>query len=333
MNSDTFLRYSHTIGLSTMQGRGFYYPADTAIGADGRMYTVSRSLEGDPRGVRVTLYNLDGEYFSAFAAFGDGDGQFIYPTAIDLDSAGNIYVSDENTHRITVFDPSGTFLYKWGTHGAGPGELNGPSGMAFDGEDNLYVVDHQNGRVQIFTADGRFLSAFGSEGDGEGKLDLPWGVTVGANGEVYVADWRNDRIQRFTADGEFLSTYGSSGRGDGQFFRPSGVAVDRDGYIYVADWGNERIQVLDPEGGFVVKLRGEATDSTWAEDFLRINIEEAEARRRADLEPDLEFDDPYEESSQIEKYFWAPVSVKLDDDGRIYVTESNRHRVQVYVRA
>ena len=67
MSSDNFLRYSHTIGLSTMQGRGFYYPADTAIGADGRMYTVSRSLEGDPRGARVTVYNLEGKNFQALS--------------------------------------------------------------------------------------------------------------------------------------------------------------------------------------------------------------------------------------------------------------------------
>jgi len=83
------------------------------------------------------------------------------------------------------------------------------------------------------------------------------------------------------------------------------------------------------------KLRGEATDSTWAEDFLRINVEEAEARNRADLEPKIEFfnDDPHEESSHIEKLFWGPISLMLDDTGRLYVTEGNRHRIQVYERA
>ncbi len=105
--------------------------------------------------------------------------------------------------------------------------------------------------------------------------------------------------------------------------------------MYVADWGNERVQVLDPSGAFVTKLRGEATDSVWARDFLRINVEEAEARARADMESEIEFftDDPHEESSHIEKYFWAPVSVKLDASGRLYVTESNRHRLQIYTRA
>ena len=63
-------------------------------------------------------------------------------------------------------------------------------------------------------------------------------------------------------------------------------------------------------------------------------MEEAGARATANLEPDVALfgGDPHEESSYIEKFFWAPVSVKLDSEGRLYVTESNRHRIQVYQR-
>lgn len=329
-----FLTYSHTIGIATMQGRGFYFPADTALGKDGRLYTVNRSVEADTRGVRVTAYNLASDFFGTFGSFGRGDGQFISPTSIAVDSMGQVYVSDENTHRITVFDGEGAFLASWGVHGDRPGELNGPSGIAFDEDDNLYVADHRNHRIQKFTGDGRFQLGFGSAGSDEGQLSLPWGVTVGANGDVYVADWGNNLVQRFSPDGEFVGKYGSPGRADGQLKRPSSVAADAEGYIFVADWGNERVQVLDPEGGFVMKLRGSATVSKWAEEFLITNVEEAEARDAADLEPDVaQFGgDPHEESSHIERYFWAPVSVKHDDDGRVYVTESNRHRVQIFER-
>ena len=324
------LKYSHTIGLSTMAGRGFYYPVDTAIDDDGRLYTVSRSLDGDPRGLRVTVYDLDSEYFGTFGSHGEGDGQFIWPTAIARDSQGNTYVADEYTNQINVFDPSWQFASRWGTTGSAPGEMDGPSGLAFDGEENLLVVDHQNNRVQKFTSQGVYLSNFGSEE----SLNLPWGIAVDGEGNIFVADWGNDRIQKFSPNGELLATYGESGREDGEFFRPAGVAVDKAGCIYVADWGNERVQVLDPEGGFLQKLRGEATDSKWAMAFLDINLEEAAARSRANLSPDIEFfnDDPHEESSHIEGYFWAPTSVKLDREGRIYVTESNRHRVQDYER-
>ena len=328
-----FLRYSHTIGLCVMRGRGFSFPADTAIGQDGRLYTVSRADHAAYE-VRVTMYDLDSQYFGVFGSSGEGDGQFTWPTAIAADSLGQVYIADEYTHRVVVFDSEGESVASWGVHGARPGELDSPSGLAFDRDDNLYVADHQNHRIQKFTSDGRFLLEFGSEGSSVGQLNLPWGVTVDPKGEVYVADWRNDLVQRFSSGGEFLGAYGTSGRGDGQLLRPSGVAVDGEGYMYVADWGNERVQVLDPEGDFVMKLRGSATLSKWADEFFSSNVEEAQARASADLEPDLEpfGGDPHEESAHVENFFWAPVSVKLDGDGRLYVTESNRHRVQIYER-
>ena len=330
-----FLKYSLTIGVAAMEGRGFYYPVDVAIRTDGRLFVLGRAHDGDPRGVQVLMCNLDSEYYGVFGSGGEGDGQFVWPTAIAVDAEGRIYVSDEHTNRISVFDRSGLFLSKWGVHGSDEGEIDGPSGMAFDASGSLWVVDHRNNRVQQFSRDGRYIGGFGSEGAGEGQFNLPWGIAIDPRGEVFVADWRNDRVQRFSPDGRHLATYGGPGRADGEFYRPSSVAVDSEGYVYVADWGNERVQVLDAEGRFVTMLRGQATTSRWAQDFLDANAEEAEARSESDLEPDLEFlgGDPHEESYHTEKFFWSPVSVKLDGAGRLYVTDRNRHRLQVYERA
>ena len=329
-----FLTYDRTLGVAAMESRGFYYPVDVALSEDGRIYGLSRSHEGDPRGVRVCVMDLESEFYGTFGSIGEGDGQFTSATAIALDRDGRVYVSDEYTDRISIFEPSGDFLTKWGSPGPAPGEIDGPCGLAFDADDNLYITDHRNNRIQKFTVDGRFLSSFGTEGSGDGQFNLPWGLTVAPNGNVYVADWRNDRIQRFTSDGEFVASHGTAGDGDGEFNRPSSVAVDEDGYIYVADFGNERVQVLDPGGGFVMKLRGEATMSKWADEFMNANPDESAARKRSNLETaeNIRGDTPHHESSHVERFFWGPVSVKLDKAGRLYVTDRNRHRIQVYRR-
>ena len=333
--SAEFLEYFMTLGMTVMEGRGFYYPVDTAIGQDSRLYVVNRSLDNVARGVRVTMCDIDSEYYGNFGSFGNKDGQFEWPSGGAIDSRGRVYISDEQLHRISVFDHSGAFLSQWGAHGSGEGDLDTPSGIAFDDQDNLYVSDTYNHRIQKFTADGRFLLSFGSQGQGNGELNLPWGVTLDGNNNVYVADWGIDRIQKFSPQGDCLASYGASGIADGEFQRPSSVAVDGEGYIYVADWGNERVQVLDPQGGFVMKMRGEATLSKWAANFLSVNEEEGAARARANLDPKIEYfvDVPHEESSHIEKFFWSPVSVKLDRAGTLFVTESNRHRIQVYKRS
>ena len=327
------LEYSHTMGMTVMEGKGFYYPVDAAVGKDDRLYVISRSKEETTRGIRVTLCDAESGYFGNFGGYGFGGGQFVWPACGATDSQGRFFISDEKLNRVTAYDPDGNYLFHWGQSGSGEGELDTPSGLAFDGQDNIYVADTYNNRVQKFTADGRFLLSI--SGEGERGVSLPWGLACDAQDNVYIADFGNDAIKKFSFDGEFLAVFGSSGRGEGQFTRPASVAVDREGYIYVADWGNERVQVLDAAGNFVQLLRGEATISEWAANFLSINREEAAARATANLDMEIDYfiDDPHEESSHIEKYFWCPVSVKLDSQGRLYVTETNRHRLQIYRRS
>ena len=318
-----------------MRGRGFYYPVDSAMSSDGRIYVLNRSFERATLDtIRVTMLNEDGEYFGVFGSGGIGDGEFRWPCGIAIDNQNRIYVTDEQLHRVSVFTESGDFLRHWGSKGTSEGELDGPAGIVFDQENNVLITDSRNHRVQKFTNDGEFILAFGKHGSGNGDLNLPWGLTVSHDSDVYVADWGNDRIQRFSSDGKFVAHYGSSGRQEGEFTRPAGVIVNQEGYICVADWGNERVQVLGPDGEFIQKIRGQATNSEWANDFLGVNVEEAGARERADLEPDIDYfnDDPHEESSHIEKLLWGPVSLILDAEERLFITETNRHRIQVYER-
>ena len=337
-----FLVYDRTVGMTVMEGRGFYYPVDTVVGREDRLYVISRSKEETARGIRITLCDLDSGYYGNFGGYGLDGGQFVWPACGAVDSQGRLFISDERLHRITAYDAAGNYLFHWGKAGSRDGDLDTPSGLAFDSSDNLYVADAYNNRVQKFTADGRYLQSIGAQSIGAQSIgdevpdgvSLPWGLATDSQDNLYVADFGNDCIKKFSAQGDFLATMGSPGRGDGQFTRPASVAVDREGYIYVADWGNERVQVLDADGNFVTKLRGQSTLSEWAANFLSINQEEAAARATANLEMDIAYvvDDPHEESSHIEKYFWCPSSVKLDSRGYLYVTETNRHRIQVYRR-
>jgi DNA-binding beta-propeller fold protein YncE len=331
-----FCRYSHTIGFYAQNGRGFNNPVDVALGRDGVLYVLNRAgsdVELRMLYKRVTMCTLDEDYLGEFSSGGTEDGQLMWPAALAIDAEGNVYISDEALHRISIFDAQGRFLGKWGVRGSQAGMFDRPAGLAFDQDQQLLVADGLNNRIQRYTKDGRFLGQWGQGGRGPGELNLPWGIAIDRAGAVYVADWRNDRIQKFDAQGGFLASYGTPGRGEGEFSRPSGVAVDGEGNIYVADWGNERVQVLRPDGGFLAKFRGESGLSKWGESYFIANPDELEERQRANLEPELSLsasDDLREESASIEKLFWGPISVKVDDQGRLYVVESCRHRIQVY---
>jgi DNA-binding beta-propeller fold protein YncE len=329
------LKYVKTIGIvnNGYNGRGFANPYDVAVSRDGRIFVLNRCDPARAAAIRVGICTLDEEYLGEFGkGSGSGDGQFAWPVAMAFDSQERLYITDEYHHRISIFDTSGTFLGKWGVFGSGAGELNGPAGIAIDADDHVYIVDQNNHRVQKFTTDGTYILQWGAAGTQDGQFNLPWGIAVDAQGDVYVADWRNDRIQKFTPGGQFVASFGESGQGEGQFHRPSSVAVDAEGYIYVADWGNERVQVLGPDGSFQLLLRGQATLSKWAEEYFAANPEEWQTRVSSNLMPPLpsHLNTPYHISSQIEPYFWGPVSVTLDRENRLYVPETNRHRVQIY---
>ena len=72
---------------------------------------------------RIRKYDSSGNFILQWGSLGSGDGQFTHANNIATDSAGNVYVSDNNS-RIQKFDSSGGFLFKWGTAGSGDGEFN-----------------------------------------------------------------------------------------------------------------------------------------------------------------------------------------------------------------
>ena len=210
-----------------------------AVSTDDTVFLLTRPSEiipdapwdrtGSPAKVGKYTIGLDWgteELILEFGKYGQGEGQFIWPTGIALDRRSNVYVSDEWLNRVVVHDSDGNLQGHWGEAGTGPGGLNRPSGIASDADDNLYVVDGAAHRVQKFTSDGTYIIGWGEHGSGEGQFDSPWGITVGPDGSVYVADHKNHRVQKFAPDGSYITSLGSYGTGRGELNRPSDVAVD-----------------------------------------------------------------------------------------------------------
>ena len=324
--------YSHSVGRTSPGGTGFTQPMAAAIGEGDLVYVLSRGSEQisdvpwNRTGVSTRVTTLttgkvpgDEEFVGEFSKYGDGDGQFIWPVGIALDSQGNVYVTDEWLNRVSIFDRDGNFLSLWGSFGDGNGEFAGPAGIAIDQKDNLYIVDSRNHRVQKLTKDGMFLAGWGKLGDGDGEFDSPWGITIDGQGYVYVADHKNHRVQKFTPEGEFVAKFGSYGTGRGQLNRPADVAVDPDGDIYVCDWANHRVQAFGPDGRFITSFIGDAQQLTkWAQMTVDANADVMKARRRV-------------YTTEPEWRFAFPTGVTFDPKKeRLIVVESQRGRLQIY---
>ena len=264
---------------------------------------------------------------------------FANPYDLTTDDEGRIFVLNRcdparaSAIRVGICNLDDEYLGEFGRgNGSGDGQFTWAVAMAKDRQNRLHITDEFNHRVTTYTTDGEYVSHWGKPGANGGELNGPAGIAVDSSDNLFIVDQNNSRVQKFTTEGEFIATWGEFGNSDGQFNLPWGVAVDRDDNVYIADWGNERVQILGPDGSFQLILKGEATLSKWAEEYLASNPEEKAERDISNLKPNLpaHLNSPYHISSQTEPYFWGPVSVTIDKKGRLYVTETNRHRFQVY---
>ena len=324
------LQYVTNVGFcADFGGRGFSLPTSMAIRSDGTIFVASRGKPSTAGSNGIQIVTADHDFIGQIGTYNSALGGMMWPTSIVLDEDENLYLADEFYHRITKFDRDGNAISSWGEKGSGDGQFNQPSGMLVK-DGNLMIVDSRNNRIQTYSFDGEFISQWGEKGAQEGQFNLPWGISEDSEGYIYIADWRNDRIQKFTTDGEFVLSIGESGNGPGQFSRPAHMSIDSKGNIYVADWGNQRLQIVDSRGQFITSHRGAADLNPWSVEYLSSQDDERRARESfvPIYEPDT--DDVHEISARMEPYFWDPVAVHLDENERIYVLETGRHRFQIF---
>lgn len=160
-----------------------------------------------PFGIFITdtgndrVFKVDNNFslITKWGSKGTGNGQFIHPHAIDVDSKGNVYVGVLMQPGVQVFDSNGTFLTRWGSAGTGAGQFSVPQEhIAIDKNDYIYIVDGaSNPRVQKFFTNGTLVAIIGSKGSGDGQLMKPEHVSIDSNGNLYVVDRGNARMQVF----------------------------------------------------------------------------------------------------------------------------------------
>ncbi len=65
------------------------------------------SGSGNPR---IQKFDTNGNFITKWGSYGSGDGQFVDPEHLTVDSEGNVYVSDRHNNNIQVFAPVNNLL-------------------------------------------------------------------------------------------------------------------------------------------------------------------------------------------------------------------------------
>lgn len=146
----------------------------------------------------VSVYSLnDYRKIRSMGNRGVGDGEFNYPTKMDVDPEGRLYVVDTGNFRVQIFDDEGKFIKSVGEVGDTPGSFARPKGIALDSKGHIYVVDAAFQNFQIFDFEGNILLAVGSGGTNEGEFLLPADITIDDEDIIYVVNQMPPNIQIF----------------------------------------------------------------------------------------------------------------------------------------
>jgi sugar lactone lactonase YvrE len=260
----------------------FYNLGDVAMAANGTLYIAdtagNRIRKITPEGV-VSTFAGGGGALARQAGFIDGLGTaaaFNEPSAIIVESNGNLLVADSGNHAIRRISTGGMVqtLVGNGTSGDAEGtintsglngtaRLNYPCGIASAGT-YLYIADSNNNKIRrVYEAGGSVITYAGSGSaawaDGTGtsaSFNYPMGIIIVKGGIIYVADVMNNRIRKiftFNAGVSTLAGGSSSGSADGlgsaaSFKSPRGIALSESGNLYVGDTGNNKIRQVTSEG-------------------------------------------------------------------------------------
>lgn len=205
----------------------------------------------------------------------------------------DVYVSDRPKQTVYVYDAKGAYKRTFLPRG----DLGGgwqPLGLAFDARGDLYVTDVSANphRVLVFGRDGTLVRTLGAAD----MLSFPNGIVIDQQGTAYVSDSNNGRMVTFDPAGKLASTI-NRGVGSGDLGLPRGAAIDNSNRLYVVDTSAHNVKVY---------------------------------RIPAGKSPLPKFIGMFGEEGQLDGTFEYPNGVAADARSRIYVTDRENNRLQVW---
>lgn len=274
-------------------------------------------------------------------------GQLAQPRDVAVDRVtGEVWVADAWAQRFQRFSATGVSMGAWGTRGGGGAfQMNYPRTIAIDPVTRrIWVANERGHHIQVYTyptsatasptyvrqiglvgaddtdpghfrwpvdvefftrTDGTRVAVIGDRMAASVKifnaatyqelLKIPnanHGTAVDpATGNIFVNNGSSDRIDVYDQAGVKLFEFGSSGTGDGQFRDPVDSVISG-GVLYVVDESAGRVQAFDLQGTFLGRWGGSYSGGAY----------------------DLR----------------NPAGIDADPQGRLYVTDSQNDRIQVF---
>ncbi len=214
------------------------------------------------------------------------EAHLYFPSDIDVDTEGNLYISDRSNNRIRKVNSDGIITTMAGLGKPGYGGDFGPAdkallkypfGISLDNKGNFYIADRGNNRVRkidqrgiITTIAGDGTHSFGGDYGpaNQSSLAFPTDVTVDSLGTVYIADRNNNRVRKIDRLGVITTLMGSSQtefNGDNEISAettlhlPFALALNGEDRLLVVDRNHFRVREVRLQSNQVETVAGNGT--------------------------------------------------------------------------
>ena len=304
-----------------------------AIGPDGALYICEvdnhrvRRLELETGIINTAAGNGEQGYS------GDGgaalEAALNQPYEVRFDREGNMYFVEMQNHIVRrVSAKTGTITTLAGTGRPGYGGDGGPATEALldhphsielDGQGSLYIADIGNHRIRRVDLRTGVIETFAGTGeqaatpDGapvrDTPLNGPRAIAFDARGDMYVALREGNAVYRVNMKAMTLHHLAGTGErgyeGDGGpaqhalLSGPKGISVGPGGGVYIADTESHTIRRIDQRNGTITTVVGDGT----------------------------RHDGP--DGDPLQCGLARPHGVYIDPQGRVYIGDSENHRVRI----
>ncbi len=294
----------------------------------------------------IKMYDRDGNFLTQFAPLGTDKytRSYVYMAA---DSTGRVFAVNRESNAIDIFDKDGVYLDSIIRADMTLTKLLSSNGISldklvitrYDFLNNLVLYQIDDGPTQTLSfslESDQSFSPLGIRFDAEGNL-LMTDISVGEHGVAIIPAAALNDLRNFAPK---ITRFGKEGKGTMEFYFPQTAAKTSKGDFVVSDGNNTRLvkwsadlSTARPFGfgaseGSIGLPRGLWVDKN---DCVLVVDRLNSAVYIYDLfESEPSFITSFGDIGMLEGNFNYPTDLFIDGTGRLYITDMNNNRVQIW---
>jgi len=259
------------------------YPYGVTVDKNGNLYIADT---GNHRIRRVAATTYIVTTVAGTGHYGKDNGTadtatFNGPHDLEIDSSGNIFITDFYNHVIRRIDAATGYVTTFAGTGAVGGvdgdarvaTFNGPVGITIDKLDNLYITEYGGHTIRKITPAGVVSTFVGQTGvagfvnqiSAAARFNRPHGIVVDSLGNLFVSDYGNFAIRKITPNGVVTTLVGTGSYSSSGLGQPTGLAIDASDNLYVCEYTQHRVSKITPNGTVIFVAGGNENASGYVD--------------------------------------------------------------------